>query len=117
MFIFKSVPRSAVVIAFVLLGSPAWAQFRDGWYFYVTGENMFAPMYSIHVVGGLILQDTSDRDDYDFCVENPYFLCRRGGGSFGVNRNSYMHINRNQILRITPDGKKVVLTWYKNALE
>lgn len=109
--------RFALALACALSGNPAWAQFRDGYYFYVTGENRFTPQYSIRVIGGRILSDSSDHDDYGFCIENPYFGCDRYGGSIGTNRNSYRSINQNQILRITPDGKSVVLTWYKNALE
>ena len=96
--------------AVLLSTAPAHAQFKDGYYsdLRVDGSStgVGEPDHGLLVKGGQVVAD------YSF----DQFGCMGRGCDFKnlIQRNRYQSINATQILRTTPNGKKVVVTWYKN---
>jgi len=104
---------AASIAAQTLLACAANAQFKDGYYsdLRVNGSStgVGEPDYGLLVEGGRIVADFSF-DDYG---------CMGRGCNFEslIQRNTYEPVNELQILRKTPDGKAIVVTWYKNPGE
>ena len=96
--------------ALALSAAPAHAQFLDGYYsdLRVDGSStrVGEPDHGLLIKGGRVVADFS----FD------QFGCMGRGCKFEslIQNNRYEPINPTQILRTTPDGKKVVVTWYKN---
>ena len=104
---------TATIAAQALLGCTANAQFKDGYYsdLRVDGSStgVGEPDYGLLVEGGRVVADFS-LDDYG---------CMGRGCDFEsiILKNQYKSVNGTQMLRTTPDGKAVVVTWYKNPGE
>jgi len=100
----------AILGAVLLSTAPAHAQFKDGYYsdLRVDGSStrVGEPDHGLLVKAGQVVADFS----FD------QFGCMGRGCDFKtlIQRNLYQSINATQILRTTPNGKKVVVTWYKN---
>ena len=79
---------------------------KDGYYF-ILFEGDISPLYSITVKNGSVISDGSS-DKYG-CLG---YDCHRYMHEY-AGKNVYIFINELQVLRVTPDGSKNVLTWYK----
>lgn len=91
------------------ISAPGNEVFKDGYYF--EGGNGFEPDHGILVEGGRVTFDMS----YDkFGCSGTDEEC--GSGSH-MRNTVYKSISTSQILRKTPDGKSVVLTWNKGVGE
>ncbi len=122
--IFAAVTAGSTVISLLTLQTVAAPIFnvvdrrlRDGEYY--DSVEYLSPTYSITVKDGKVIDDASE--DGFGCSWNEFGLrCSAKRNKDFRNfllslakKNDYMFINKSQILRLTPDGKKVVLTWYK----
>jgi hypothetical protein len=73
----------------------------------VLESGTFSPPYAISVRDGFVTSDSTEADSYG-CLG---LGCDHYSSS---GNNKYSVFNERQIIRETPDGKTVVLTWYKN---
>ena len=78
---------------------------QDG-YYGVLHSGTLSPNYAIRVKNNMVIGDYTDIDDYG-CMG-------RGCNQYASSgNNEYIVFNERQIIRKTPTGEKVVLTWYK----
>ena len=104
---------AATIATQALLGCAANAQFKDGYYsdLRVDGSStgIGEPDHGLLVEGGRVVAD--------FSFDN--YGCMGRGCDFEslIKKNTYKSVNNTQILRVTPNGKSVVVTWYKNPGE
>ena len=78
---------------------------QDGFYG-VLHSGTLSPNYAIRVKNNVVIGDYTDIDDYGCGTRgcDPYI---------SSGNNEYIVFNERQIIRKTPAGTKVVLTWYK----
>ena len=78
----------------------------DGWYG-ICISCKYNPQYFISVMNNKVVTDGSNDDPYHCSGIRQFYSCAK------ALKNEYVVFNDKQIIRKTPDGKKVVLTWYK----
>ena len=85
---------------------------KSGWYFVVSRSQGYHSSYIVVVENGYVTADYSEADNYGYAGQDSGEVMYKYAG-----KNKYSLLNREQILRKTPDGRSVALTWYKNLGE
>lgn len=81
---------------------------KNGFYFLVDKDTL-SPSYAVTVEDGYVTADVSDGDEFG-CIGRG---CDAQMSKY-AGKNSYAYINPVQLMRETPDGKRVVLSWFKD---